>query len=326
MHASVRLHYKHPVSSQQDLQSCLFSSLAMHPQLPLCARQEFYGQGTDTGLHKHEDFYAFYVVQGGRGVHLINNQPYAITRGNVYVLPPGTTHAYRQYSQLIIHAFYFQPHLFSMTEQAALRALSGFWQLFVLPDEQAATCETRIDHHLHLSPEQHREIEQEINEICREFSTDTLDGTLLTQNQFLRMLIHVARWQGEQGSDNWQSEPAEASDIDLQQKMGLAGVVHFCEEHFHESLTVPQLAAQMFLSPSRFSEIFSQEVGMSPAAYIKQLRLERVQTLLRTSTLTTTKIAHQVGYRDSAQLARVFRSTFHSTPTAYRRSFQAQPE
>ncbi|GHO86530.1 helix-turn-helix domain-containing protein [Dictyobacter formicarum] len=324
-----QLHYRYEYrffsNARPELQRCFFTDILTHPRLPLGIRQEFFEQGNDTGLHKHEDFYAFYIVRSGSGVHLINDHPYAITRGNVYVLSPGTVHAYRNYCQLVIDAFYFQPEVFRADELLALHSLSGFWRLFIVPEQlkQPEVREEAIDHHLHLSPEKQAEIEQKIAEIHSEYITLTPDAVVLTRSQFFRMLIHLARWQNEQAEVKG-CAPQAIAQTDTQQKMGLAGILRFCEENYHEPLNVPQLAARMFLSPSRFSEIFSHEVGMSPAAYIKQLRLERVQTLLRTTVLSTTNIAHQVGFRDSAQLARVFRSTFHLTPTAYRRNFRIQ--
>jgi AraC-like DNA-binding protein len=74
----------------------------------------------------------------------------------------------------------------------------------------------------------------------------------------------------------------------------------------------------MFLSPGHFSELFSREVGMPPATYLRRLRLERAQTLLRTTALSATEIAQQSGFNDLAQLSRAFRTAFNTTPSAYR--------
>ena len=75
----------------------------------------------------------------------------------------------------------------------------------------------------------------------------------------------------------------------------------------------------MFLSPGHFTEIFAREVGMPPAAYLRRLRIERAQTLLRETEAPVSEIAAQVGLGDSASLARAFRSAFGHTPTQYRR-------
>ncbi len=328
----------HWQKNQNELEPapCFFIGIPGHHSLPLTIRHEFYDQGSDTGLHLHEDFYALYVVQGGRGVHVINNHPYGIARGDVYLLSPGTVHAYRDYCALAVDAFYFQPQLFSSEELAALRSLAGFWHLLITlaapaDDEANGQGETH-DHRLHLPPEHLHDVETMLSELCAEFVAPTPEAALLTHTLFFRLLVHFARWQaaqqaripdtgarGDRGDNLARHEEVRQH---AHYKADITNVLRICEERFQEPLTVPQLAAQTFLSPSRFTELFSREVGMSPAAYIRRLRLERAQTLLRTTVLSTTSIAHQVGFRDGAQLSRAFRDVFHLTPTAYRATFR----
>ncbi len=328
MQHNLRLYHYFKSELRSDINCSLFTSLYnyQHHSLPLCIRREFYEHGNDTGQHLHEDFYALYIVQEGKGIHVINKRPYGITRGDVYVLPPGAVHAYQDYYTLTIDAFYFPPQLFSHKELLALRNLSGFWNLLITIGTtntgEASALEAIVDHHLHLSPEKHREVEIMIAELCSEFVASTDEATLLTHSQFFRLLVHLARWQVIQHNQlNAKTRQGGPTDVTTQ-KIEVAAILHFCDEHFHEPISVPQLAALMFLSPSRFTELFSSEVGMSPAAYIRRLRLERAQTLLRTTTLSTTCIAHQVGLNDSTQLSRAFRTIFHLTPSAYRHKFR----
>lgn len=295
-----------------------FNDLQQHSQLSLAIRREFYNQGGDTGLHQHEDFYALYVIQAGQGIHLINNHPYGIARGDIYMLPPGSTHAYSDYQLLVIDAFYFSPALFSAQELLALQSLPGLWRLFINQHDTAQKHGFN-DHRLHMPPVHFHEVETMIAELHSEFVTSTIEAPILTRNLFFRLLVHLARWQA---SNSDKGKPSSSISQITSHKVSVANILQICEERFHEPLTVPQLAALMFLSPSRFSEIFSREVGVSPAAYIRRLRLERAQTLLRTTSLSTTTIAHQVGFRDSAQLSRTFHAIFHLTPSAYRAQFK----
>jgi mannose-6-phosphate isomerase-like protein (cupin superfamily) len=116
-----------------------------------------YDGGGDTGGHHHEDFYALYVVQGGRGVHVINDHPYQIARGDVYITPPGTTHRYQRFSRTaalrlsVSQADYFTKRVAGIALAAGILEFAG-----------VARCEetTRLrNYHLHLSPERHREVE-----------------------------------------------------------------------------------------------------------------------------------------------------------------------
>jgi AraC-like DNA-binding protein/quercetin dioxygenase-like cupin family protein len=326
------LHYHWQKSTElTSIIHAYFQHMSRHPLLSLAIRREFYEEGTDTGLHKHKDFYALYIVQGGQGIHLINHHPYGIARGDVYMLPPGSIHAYRDYHSLIIDAFYFLPELFSEDELLALRSLSGLWSLLINRDEQAKNDIPQDngfnDHRLHLPPVHFHEIEAMIEELCCEFIYSAIEAPLLTHGLFFRLLVHLARWQATQQTNNNEDQWSASSEArqTTSYKVSIANVLQICEERFYEPLTVPQLAALMFLSPSRFTALFSREVGMSPAAYIRRLRLERAQSLLRTTSLSTTAIAHQVGFRDSAQLSRAFHTIFQLTPSAYRAKFRSHP-
>jgi AraC-like DNA-binding protein len=269
-----------------------------------------------------------YIVQGGQGIHLINNHPYGIARGDVYMLPPGSIHAYRDYHSLVIDAFYFLAELFSDEELLALHSLSGLWSLLISRDEKTrediAQDHSFNDHRLHLPPIHFHEVDAMIGELHTEFISSAVEAPLLTRGLFFRLLVHLARWQAVQ-QEKHNTDKRDTSSETKQMtshKVSIANIVQICEERFYEPLTVPQLAALMFLSPSRFSELFSREVGMSPATYIRRLRLERAQLLLRTTSLSTTTIAHQVGFRDSAQLSRAFHTVFQLTPSTYRASFR----
>lgn len=275
-----------------------------------------YDGGGDTGGHYHDDFYSLYVVQGGRGVHVINDHPYQIARGDVYITPPGTTHRYRDYHELRAEAFCFVADFFHDEELQALRSLAGFWSLLVSPDAEEST---RLrDYHLHLSPERHREVEAMVEELNREREANANVSRALLRGLFFRLLVFLARQHAQQRTAMRDTSTRTAR----QPAHNVAQVLQFCDEHFCESLSVPQLAAMMFLSPGRFSEVFAREVGTPPATYLRRLRLERAQTLLRTTSLSATEIAHRSGFNDLAQLSRAFRAVFGTTPSAYRATYK----
>lgn len=281
--------------------------------LPLAVLQQHFAAGADTGAYLHEDFYALYVIQGGRGLHVINGHAYPVKRGDVYMTAPGTTVAYSQFRDLRAEVYCFQADLFSEQERDALASLPGFSELFWHDTASAGQSYT-----MHLTPEQYRGVDVLVNDIRTEMAVETAVSAILVRQQLFRLIVDVARARAgaQAGVAGPESSSAPGSP-------SLADVVRFCEAHFADDVSVPQLAALMFLSPGHFTEVFTRAMGVGPGAYLRQLRLEHAQTLLRDNTMPITDVAQRAGFGDSAQLSRAFRTAFGTTPSAYRRAHRA---
>ena len=64
---------------------------------------------------------------------------------------------------------------------------------------------------------------------------------------------------------------------------GVREVQAWIADHLESDLSVPALAERAFMSPRNFARVFAREVGMTPAAYVEALRVERARTLLETT-------------------------------------------
>ena len=60
------------------------------------------------------------------------------------------------------------------------------------------------------------------------------------------------------------------------------------------------------MSPRNFARVFSREVGMTPAAYVEALRLERARTLLETTEMQLEEIARRCGFGTVETIRRAF--------------------
>jgi AraC family transcriptional regulator of arabinose operon len=86
-----------------------------------------------------------------------------------------------------------------------------------------------------------------------------------------------------------------------------------------EGWTPARLAAHVQLSASRFSHLFTAEVGCSPSQYVRTLRFERARALLVDSTLTIRQVMTASGFRDPSHFAKDFRLRFGVAPREFRR-------
>lgn len=90
-------------------------------------------------------------------------------------------------------------------------------------------------------------------------------------------------------------------------------------ERLHEQAerdaSIGEIAAQVALSESRFSHLFSDQLRVSPRRYLLWLRLrEALQLLAGGASLTGA--AHEAGFADSAHLTRTFRGMLGIAPTS----------
>jgi AraC-like DNA-binding protein len=87
----------------------------------------------------------------------------------------------------------------------------------------------------------------------------------------------------------------------------------FIESCFAEPIRLSELAAVAGLSISRFAVRFSAEMGVSPQQYVRLVRVQHAQHLLRRG-LPPSIVAAEVGFFDQSHLCRHFKRVLGRTP------------
>lgn len=85
-----------------------------------------------------------------------------------------------------------------------------------------------------------------------------------------------------------------------------------------EPYDAARLAAIAQVSLRTLQEAFRKYVGMSPMAYVTEVRLQRVRRQLRASTpgsTTVAAVAHQWGFAHLGRFARRYRERFGESPS-----------
>jgi AraC-like DNA-binding protein len=83
-------------------------------------------------------------------------------------------------------------------------------------------------------------------------------------------------------------------------------------------ITVDDLALSFGASRSNFSHHFRAVTGFTPAAYLRDLRLERARDMLLDSETPLKTIARMTGFADNNHFTKAFRRRFGFTPGAFR--------
>lgn len=271
--------------------------------------------GNEQVANCHLDFFSLYFVQSGRGTHWIDGVPYGVARGDVYAMGLGMTHWFAGCENLHTHTLHFAPGVFDAETLPILTQTPGFQPLFVEGFRvEGLRAQGQSERWLHLSPESYAPVAEMLRELEEEWARETPEGTLLTRGLFLRLLVHLARCYAAREAQG--AKPAgPRSSV---QETTVAAAVRYLEEHFTEPLRVEQAAAAVFLSPDRFTEVFSGVMGRTPRDYIRHLRIERACLLLAATEESVSEIGQQSGFGEAAYFARAFHAATGQTPRAYR--------
>ncbi|MBQ0000854.1 MAG: response regulator [Clostridiales bacterium] len=90
------------------------------------------------------------------------------------------------------------------------------------------------------------------------------------------------------------------------------------QNYFNENISLNMVAASVNLSPSHFSTIFSQKTGRTFIEYLTYVRMEKAKELLRSTSLRSSEIAFEVGYKDPHYFSYLFKKTQECTPREFR--------
>lgn len=89
--------------------------------------------------------------------------------------------------------------------------------------------------------------------------------------------------------------------------------------HAHEAFTLSDLAAALYLSPSRTSHLVAEHCGMNFQNLLLHERIARAKVLLAASPHSLMQIAERCGFQDMGWFSRVFRREVGCPPGAYRK-------
>ena len=95
---------------------------------------------------------------------------------------------------------------------------------------------------------------------------------------------------------------------------------NYIDRHYMDpNISLNEVAAQVNLSPSHFSMVFSQETSQTFKEYLTEVRIRKAKELLRMTNAKSYEIAYQVGYNDPHYFSYVFRKNTGLSPTEFRR-------
>ncbi|GAB4366437.1 MAG: hypothetical protein Kow009_03230 [Spirochaetales bacterium] len=111
-----------------------------------------------------------------------------------------------------------------------------------------------------------------------------------------------------------------------QEERIVGSAISYYRDHMHLHVSMEEVAAAVFVSPSHLRRLFHRVKGVSPRQWFQEERILRAEEMLKETTYTLDRIAESCGFESGGSLIRAFRSIRGITPHVFRERNQGQRE
>jgi len=258
-------------------------------------------------LHFHEhEFTEICYVGEGSGFHYIEEETIPVTRGDLFVVPLGTSHVFRPRAAdgrtpLVVYNFIYIPErtAAALRDFPGLDGLGGTLQLLNLAPGQEGWKHIRdasgIFHAFFTNAYQ-------------EFRQRKTGFIPRMHALFVMLLTEIARHLEPEGAYRDQSKTERT----------IGEAIAFIHRSYASPLTAAEVALASQLSERHFHRLFAKTTGVTYNQYVQNVRLEKSCELLKTTRLSVSEIAEAVGYQDKGYFLKLFKKKIGRTPRSYR--------
>lgn len=94
--------------------------------------------------------------------------------------------------------------------------------------------------------------------------------------------------------------------------------LEYVEKYYAEEIQVKNVAAELYITPNYFSQIFKAQKGIAFTDYLNQFRINKAKNYLDDMSLKIYQVAEMTGYQNYKYFNKVFRKYVGCSPKEYR--------
>ena len=252
--------------------------------------------------HSHQ-FAELVVITAGSGLHVIRQEEYTVSVGDVFVILDTAPHEYRNRNRLGLVNVLYDPVALGM-RQWGLHSIPGYRALFEL--EPRNRRRHKFASRLRLNTKDLASVRDMLDQLENELDSRRPGFQLLARSLFAQMVVCLSRCYGT-------SRVTESRSL-----LKVAQVLTYVERHFTEDLTLEKMASFAKMSRRNFTRTFKDATGESPMKYCIRLRIAKAAEMIRSSGEKITSIAFDCGYTDSNYFSIQFKQVMGCTPNQHR--------
>lgn len=242
--------------------------------------------------HTHE-FCELVMVWKGNGLHILNDRPYRITRGDVFYIRAEDQHSYASVNDLVLQNIIYCPERLRLAFDWAAY-IPGFHGTAWIP-------------HWRIGSTGMMQARQVINQLEQENAKTDKQADDMAELLFAQLVVTLCRYR--YAADNLVATESEALLDRL--LTALAGSLN-------QPFALNTFCEQQACSERALRQQFRQQTGMSINHYLRQLRICHAQYLLQHTDMMISEIAMQCGFEDSNYFSVVFNREVGMTPGQWR--------
>jgi AraC-like DNA-binding protein len=252
-------------------------------------------------------FYRLYYIKSGKGTVYINEKPYHLAAGELFLIPKYTFHSY-ECSDFMEHYYIcffddmrdeagiLNPHNLNLQVQASTLDAALIQKIVELNQNKS----------LPMSNPKYYDNDRVIYTNSKTVTDSQFASSIESDGILLQLFSRFI------------TESCVSNRIvnNCYEKLDI--VINHINKNLNSRISIASLADLMCITPDHFSKVFKKIMGMSPSEYVQMKRIERAQTLLLTSQLSILEIAEKVGINNLSQFSHLFSKLTRCSPRAYR--------
>lgn len=228
--------------------------------------------------HQHTEHWEVKLQVAGEATWQLADKTVRLTSGDLLVLPPSAPHQLMKAAKGRRHVIFLglEPAAIFKRVPGLEESWSRVTEACVVPGAEAVRVPMRL--------------------LIREVRSDRPQRAEAIRSTLDLIAVEVGR----------SIVAAQEREL-LPRHPAVADACRLLEEHSEKPWRLHELGRFVGLSPNHLATLFKNELGTTPHQYLLQARIAKARSLLKTTDMSVTDIAFEVGFTSSQHFARVFK-------------------
>lgn len=269
------------------------------PDIPYCLFYDRMGRYVPSHWHREIEVV---MCTAGTVKMAINNVAYELQKGDIVVIPDGSTHLY-------YHA------------QGNERMVVFLdYRLFERPESYTGTSRSQLHNRIQQIPPLSRQWSEENRQKVKEILTqleelndrDVFAWDLAIQAKVYELIFYLC---------NYVEKTSNVESGNVETLLKLENILEYIEKNYSKQINLGDAAAEFGFSTSYFARFFKKYSGETFMNYLNAYRINKARDMLfLDSSHTVSRISELVGIPNVKTFNRLFRQITGTSPTQYRKS------